>query len=627
MIGSASLPARGRIARACSCVLLISAAVVGCDSATGVDGAMQIEITAASPVLSVVTQPDGPRLVCDVPLHARTSGSAGATARWMGATMLVAYGFDRSVFVDSLRMGAVEVQQAWGSAEVRVGEDVSTTFTLVAGLPTSAELEIRYLVAGESQPRTITVPFDCGPRPSSSGGAEPRFEKIDTDPAAGDVDYTVGPLVNVSYRATSEVGIWFTALEVLDREHPRVHRIGGFAQAVDEQIPVTLPRGPLGEQFRVRLYAVDIAGQMSVSVPSGVFTIVDKTPPRFVSAGFYAGPLDHPFRAQFAHTDTMLISVQAMDNHLLQHVGFEIGGPVAIRDSVHAPGPMTIRQFSIPMRDEWIGSSPQVSVFARDAAGNTSGRVGSGEGDVHIYPELVRPLRSLWLPSAPLGVSYDDARDRLLLTYDNPSRLEELSLGQLESRVVAALPARGISVDVDATGTTAIVALPEILSVAVVDLSGSEPSVHVERLPQGWLWLQAVKFLANGRALIVGQIGGPGAIAEFDPVEKSFTTRAQPGGVPSVGMVARSEDRSTVLFGFGGSCGLVRYDLDVDTFSSCLPRAPAVPSRFRATAPGSVSGAGSTIAQCDRSARTTSVATWPVCRGMARPSTCRLIRA
>src|SRR5438094_4493406 len=73
----------------------------------------------------------------------------------------------------------------------------------------------------------------------------------------------------------------------------------------------------------------------------------------------------------FVPTDTLEISVTGSDETALASIGYDLGYPAGLRDSVSVADTGAQHTFRIAIRGEWEGIPITVTAFAHDAFGNT----------------------------------------------------------------------------------------------------------------------------------------------------------------------------------------------------------------------------------------------------------------
>lgn len=319
--------------------------------------------------------PDGPAISCGVDFEAAVTGSG--TAVWQGATFYWFAGGDRSVAIDSLRIGPITTRSSWSADSISAVASKLSAWTFSGRAPFDAEAHFRYAVVGETEVRSAGTRFSCGPKLPAGGIAAPV---VDADPPSLIGDVEPGDTIRVTYRATSPFGLWTTGL-VLDEAWEAVFRFADhMALDVTRTVDVVVPLGArLGVPFTIKAFAEDGGLQATVLGAPGTMQIVDLHAPVITE--------NRPIEAQYAVGDVIEIAVSATDNNQLGWLVYSIGAPADVIDSVRSAADVPVARWGVPLvvQASWVGT-PTLTAFVRDMAGRASAVVDLAPGGLTILP-------------------------------------------------------------------------------------------------------------------------------------------------------------------------------------------------------------------------------------------------
>jgi hypothetical protein len=330
-------------------------------------------------------------------------------------------------------------------------------------------------------------------------------------------------------------------------------------------VPASIPDGTL--MLTVTVPAVGQTAQATVQVD-------DKTPPMFDSAGMrdVAMPNYNNLTDQVTTTGDLLIGaglpdtlrIWASDNHALAWVGFALGAPVNIRDSVTVTGAAAEADFPLALPSSAAGSGAPLTVFMRDADGNVATDT-LGLASVITFNQ--HPVHSAPVQDTITDLAIDTKRGLVYLAQPDSGRVAVLSLATMTYHSPIPFMGRPVSLDLTPGGDSLLVALDSTSALAVVQLTGSPQlagSIPVPADPNALpaTLVYRVRVAADGHAIVTMRmpnlaLGDTGYAAQSLTLATDSTV-AGVGGPLSAYMIApppsaRSGDGSVVVaMGAGG---------------------------------------------------------------------------
>lgn len=517
---------------------------------------VQLTATASAPHMSY-DRDGGPTISCEIGFAALASGDPDARADWTGGIIRYYLGADPQP-VDSLTLAEDEMREAFGN-RFGPGETREAGLRIVAGIPFSLEIQLRYRVIGAQAERSVTARASCGVPAGAPSGPAPTVSGVTV---AGPAEPEPGDTVRVTWTATASPALWETGIEVAGA-FTAVHRVAGDGRAsVTHTVALEVPDSArLGEPFQVRAYAVDPWARGAASFPWVSAPVVDRTPPEVVSVRTRPPGLDGWTPAlvgQYGARDTMTLYVLGDDNHGLAWAVYEFG-PQGVRDSV-AFGLGGYAAF-IPVRPEMVGATG-FRVHFRDASGNRTPDFVAEPGAVGVYPVRNAPLRSLQVPERPEAVVVDPVRNRLYAVLVNRQELRVHSLATLALERTVPLPFSATDLELTADADSLLVSSRYFGRVLVMDVNATvaPPTLALQGPVYG------IRIASTGRAVaLVGTAGERQAVVEVD-----LGTGAQRVVVPDLAVpheaagVARSRDRRKMML--GGGC---LFDVATEQVGAC----------------------------------------------------------
>jgi hypothetical protein len=573
--------ARHRLTRAR--IVLLALAVVACGGDSTGPGAridVDVSVTRLDPPVIGEDGEGGPLIRCGVALRAVARGSGSAT--WEGATFRWFVGKSATTPVDTTVLPALEIQDSWGGREIAAGETQESEWAIEAGVPFSLTIDYRYRPSGAGEVRTASVSFTCGPT-IPPGAPPPVIVALSVQPSSGEVE--PGQAITVAYTATSEVGLWATAVELSGACEALTVYAERLEKSATRTLSIPLSSScEVGTPVRLTVYALDAALQ-ETSRQGAQVTLVDRTPPHVTPLFFppTGGSATPEIAGDYFTGDSLYLIFNASDNHSLRALVWEIL-PFGFRDSLIVSGPFAGPWMKIPIRPEWTGPI-QLRLYARDAAGLTSEAVTSAPGALNVAPTVVLPTAWTTVPGEIREFVIDVPRGVVYLLQTNESRIAVLSTATMTVTRTIATPIRATDLDLSAGGDSLVLALPAGGALGIIDLR--QPSAAVTPIPLADLDMTRnqrpyqVRVAANGKALVSLQGSQPSAytLLEVDLATgtQRHRTDAGDGGFVGGGHLERSHDRSVIVVN-GGANLFQRYDATVDRFG---PRRSATVSDWR----------------------------------------------
>ena len=533
-------------------------AAAGCSDSTSPESDVTVTVS--------VTQLNGPsvldlgageqRVECELDLRASASGAARAT--WGDATVLFYFGKDRRSPIDSTVLQATDIQNAWGSPDIGPGETQQSAWRFSAAIPFGAAFVYRYQPEAEGGGvRSTRVAFTCGPEIPLLV-SPPTITGITLLPEGGEI--ASGGQLTVRFNAQSDVGLWSTDVQLIGACTLEQHFAEPFFKLSEHTVIFTIPAGcTLGAPLSVQITATDAALQSSTTRDPRSFSVVDRTPPYVYG--------DHlPTASTYFFTgDTLQPFVAASDNGVVRWIVWEIQ-PFGVRDSLAGFGG---RFLSIPIRPEWVGTSIQLRLYARDAAGLVSDTLVAPVGGLPIYPTVQRPMRVANLAGDIQELTLDEKRGQIyLMQAENNCRIGVFSVATMS--IVEVIDPATCASDMDLTpgGDSLVLSMPYERMLGIIDLQRSPRTMAllpIQSLAPGQAPWQ-LRVGANGKVYVIltGATPAPTTLLEFDLLTKSERLVLESATLAGA-RFERSFDRT--VFAFQRMTDLFqRYDVMNDQF-------------------------------------------------------------
>ena len=324
-------------------------------------------------------------------------------------------------------------------------------------------------------------------------------------------------------------------------------------------VPPDLPAGTLTVTVYMpnRHDSASAALRITPHPPTRSLAIVVKSPS--TPAVFTTSPFNRVLDMIAGTVDTVVIT--AKDDAGVAWVGWALGPPANLRDSVPASGSSVVTSFPLTVPGGSDMSPGWLEVFSRSRDGtviDTNFTVGG------IAEYVDRPVRSVPLTSLVRDLVYDAKRGVVYLAEQGQSSVSVVSLATMTYGASVLLPGAPSGLDLVPSGDSLVVAIANTDDLVIVDLTGathSTSTLHLDALAPYTLVFPRVAM--DGRVLLVLGAHG-GAVGDYDLATgkaQLYDTTAD-GSAP-----VRSGDGSIVVMRDVGGCGLAEYDATTKAFS------------------------------------------------------------
>jgi hypothetical protein len=282
----------------------------------------------------------------------------------------------------------------------------------------------------------------------------------------------------------------------------------------------------------------------------------------------------------FVPQDQFRLALTAEDDRKLRWVGYRLGPPASVQESVAVSQKSFEGAFGLPIPAGWVGES-QLTLFARDAYG----RLGETPADqpLNVYDLVRRPLHSLSPGGTVTDVVHDAKRGKLYLLEPQEGRAEVVRLSDYgfdaPIPVPTALPG-GVTSGADLTpsGDSLVFAVtdPPVLHFLNLVTGVTSDEVIVQSGAR-WVSLQDVN-VAAGRAFVYGSFQAADFYVFYSLWEFNLATKAQQrrldagntgGNLSTIEYIA-SPDRSRLLLVSLGELACMQLYSQTTGFGSCV---------------------------------------------------------
>lgn len=542
-------------AAALALAALAGAATATCRDATGPYFTVAVVATLAQAPITSTDAGGLPLITCDVQLEA---GAAGAgSAAWMDATLYFFVANDRRTPFDSAVVPAATIASSRGEEVIDAGATQRSGWSLSASVPFAVTFAYRYQVVGGAL-RSTSASASCVPAVPS--GPPPQTATLASDPSSL---FEPGKTLVLHETATSAVGLWASAVHLAGPCDTTFVYADSLLHTVTRTVRILLPAAcNLGVPLVATLEALDASLQTterSLTLPA----LVDTTPPAIEING-YAGLPAHDFFAG----DSIGFFFGATDNHALRSLNWEFV-PQGDKDSLLVSGTNVDPSVQIPVPVTWSGPT-QLSVYARDASGNTSAAVTTAPGAMHVVPSTTPGMVMSTINAGVGNWAWDERRGLLYGTYDFSGLMYSVTRSQGASTELLWLQQATSTVSLTPGGDSLVVLLPTARALAFVDLRSAGHPVGRVVLSgiDSSFGLGMLAVMSNGKILISAQNGtGTGHIYSYDLGTGTLALRqdAGDGGETGAGLLGVSANGAVAVVN-GGPGRFQRYDAATDAF-------------------------------------------------------------
>jgi hypothetical protein len=281
----------------------------------------------------------------------------------------------------------------------------------------------------------------------------------------------------------------------------------------------------------------------------------------------------------FVPGDQFRVALTAQDDRKLGWVGYRLGPPASVQDSVAVAQKSYEGSLSLPIPPGWVGESP-LTLFARDAYG----RLGETPGDqpLHVYDLVRRPLHTLALGATVRDIVPDAKRGKLYLLEPQAGQVQVLRLSDYGFDAPIPVPTvlpGGTTEGADLTesGDSLVFAVADPPVLHFLNLvTGATSDETIVQSGARWMNLLDVH-VAAGRAWVYGPFQDADFLIRYTLWEFNLATKAQQrradagSGTGNLGNpeFAVSLDRSRLLL-IEGTGGCMQVYTLATGFGSCV---------------------------------------------------------
>lgn len=546
-----------RTAAAAGLVLLAACG----DGGTGPGRSLALTATGYVSDPEVLALNDGvQRVACMFTFSVAATGDAGASAEWAGATLRFFIGADRATPFDSLALTATELAEYFKAPRIREGEQLSMSLGLAGSIPFGMEAVFRYRVEGRDAVGETEAYVPCVVPVQNAGSAPPVVTGPFIDAGGGPPE--PGDTVRISWTAASTTGLWETGIAVTGAVSYTQRVPAAYASEMRREVTLVIPGDVrLGEPLRVQVYAVDLLARSVAPPPVASAPVVDATPPRMTNV-LLRRMTGREFGGQHAGGDSLLLSLDVVDNHKLAWVIWEFGMLGSVRrDSVAVRPALDWYNFVLRSQPGWNG--PAVArVQARDSSGNLTPAT---EFPIRFHPLRAAESRSTTVDYRPQDLAIDTRRGRIYVSAQDQPGVMVHSLASLARVATVSLPENPLHLDLSADGGTLVALLSGQRSIALIDPATLGVRLVPLDLPD-FASLYGVGVASNGRVFVLARLlNAQSAVVEYNlatGAQRRRTDAPQMGWVDSG--VSASLDHTRLLLGV--TC---LYRADTDAFGPC----------------------------------------------------------
>ncbi len=181
----------------------------------------------------------------------------------------------------------------------------------------------------------------------------------------------------------------------------------------------------------------------------------------------------------FVPTDHFRLTVGAEDDRKLLWVGYRLGAPASVKDSVRVTERTFQGSFELPIPAAWVGASPLV-LFARDAFDHLTEQPA---GSLRVYDLIRRPFATVPLGAVAWDVEYDAKRNALYLLEPTEGHVAVLNLGTLSLGTPIPVPTNlpatmSAGMDLSPSGDSLVVAVTTPPALYFINLANGSTSTE-----------------------------------------------------------------------------------------------------------------------------------------------------
>jgi hypothetical protein len=294
--------------------------------------------------------------------------------------------------------------------------------------------------------------------------------------------------------------------------------------------------------------------------PTRSLSIVVRSPA--MPAVFTTSPFNRVLDFIAGSVDTLVLT--SKDNAGVAWVGWALGPPANLRDSVSVSGTSVVTTFPLAVPGGASGASRAspgaLDVFARSQDGtltDTSYTIGG------VAEYLDRPVRSVALMSTVQDMVYDPKRDVVYLVEQGQAGVVVLSLAGMIYATPIALPGQAAGLDLVPSSDSLVVAIAGTDDLAIIDLTSAAHTMNTVHLGNLAPYTIVFPRVAMDRRVLLELGSHGGGVGDYNLLTGTaqLYDSSADGSVP-----VRSGDGSIVVMRDVGGCGLAEYDATNKTF-------------------------------------------------------------
>lgn len=293
-----------------------------------------------------------------------------------------------------------------------------------------------------------------------------------------------------------------------------------------------------------------------------------ETGPPQVSGTIVTPPND----IMFVTGETFRLTISASDDRKLHSVGYRIGPPMNVQDSITTTDTTFADTTEFVVPASWEGQA-DVMVWARDAAGSATFQ---NIGTLRVLNGIRRPFQTLALGVRAADAAFDSARNTMYFFQPESARVAVLALSSFTlgaSIPVPMAPAGYVSLGIDLVpgGDTVVLALPDTARLGLLDRLANTVTTSRITTANGTTLMRVT---ANRHVFVYGSRDSSGftffGVWDRDLATGVDTLRRDIGSfsghLGAITSMFRSPDQKKLLVISG--CAYL-YDVTSDSFSSC----------------------------------------------------------
>jgi hypothetical protein len=250
---------------------------------------------------------------------------------------------------------------------------------------------------------------------------------------------------------------------------------------------------------------------LTVAVPAveqtvqGAVQIKDNIPPVLDSVGMRFGGALPSGALLLVSGWTNTLQVWASDNHALAWIGWSLGPPLNVQDSIAVTGTTAGADLPLAIPQSLGGDTASLAIFVSDGDGNHDTLDVSHIG---IISTLSHPVRTAPVLDTITDLAFDQKRGLIYLAQPDSQRIAVLSLATMTYQPPILFPGRPISLDLTPGGDSLVVAPDSSTSLTIVRLVGTPQLIGTLPVaPDNEIYneylVYRVRVASNGQAVVI----------------------------------------------------------------------------------------------------------------------------